>query len=628
MVNDIQYSTPPEKTQEKILYSLEAEAALCGCVLISPDIFPTISIEVVDFFNLRHRWLWQAITRLTEEDTAVDNITIGDWLERADKLVEAGGPGYIAQLIANAPPSFNVTEYAKIIKEFAARRRLLDIAGQAAKQAFTGSMDGDVSRISAKMADLDDHLHQKPVGLEAISPSKFLEIPPLPEAARVDPALGIDACPWLDDYVAFSRKWSPRAYDSFHEACALWLLSTVAARRVFVHLGKPRFTNLYLALTARTSLYAKSSTAEIPLQLIHKAGLSYLLAADSATPQKFVSDLTTKLVNNYDGLDVEQQEYARLRVATAGQRGWYYDEFGQHIAAMMRDGGFMADFRGLLRRLDDTPERYEYGSISRGSDVVERPYLALLANLTPDDLKPHARRGSGLWGDGFLGRFALITPPEDDRRRDRFPKGERIIPGDILTPIVKWHDRLGLPDVAIEDVYDKDDKPTGAKRLQVSEVQLEALTYGQDVFEAFYAYHDGLLDILQDSTFHDLDGSYCRLGEKALRVATLLASVSGSATIEMNHWSRAVEIAERWRAGLHELYNQLNEPDESIEHQMEEKLLSIVQKLGGATAAVCARNVRNLSAIEAGRYLDGLAEVGLLTITTTKKNTRKYKING
>ena len=461
---------------------------------------------------------------------------------------------------------------------------------------------------------------------QAETPS-FVEIPPLPEAARVDSALGADACSWLDNYIAFSRIWSPRAYESFHEACALWILSTVAARRVYVHMGKPRYTNLYLSLTARTSLYAKSTTAEIALQAIQATGLSWLLAADSTTPQKFISDLTTRLVSDYENLSDEQKAYARLRVGTAGQRGWFYDEFGQHVASMMRDNGFMADFRGLLRRMEDTPDRYEYGSIARGSDVIERPYLALLANMTPDDLRPFAKRGAALWGDGFLARFALITPPEEERRHDRFPKGERIIPGNILSPLVDWHKRLGLPHVELEDITDSQGKSTGSKRVEVTPNKTEQLCYTPEVYEAFYAYDEGLLDILQNSTNHDLDGNYARLSEKALRVAALLTSITGTGTIELSHWARALEITEGWRAGLHQLYNQINEPAESMNRQMEEKLLTIVQKLGGATAADCGRYVRNLSTAEATHYLDGLAAAGLLNVDTTHRNTKKYRLD-
>ena len=81
-----------------------------------------------------------------------------------------------------------------------------------------------------------------------------VEVPILPESAQLDPELGDGVANWLDEYVALSRLWSPRAYDDFHIACALWMLSTVAARRVVCHFGGSRYTNLYIALVARSSL--------------------------------------------------------------------------------------------------------------------------------------------------------------------------------------------------------------------------------------------------------------------------------------------------------------------------------------------------------------------------------------
>jgi hypothetical protein len=454
--------------------------------------------------------------------------------------------------------------------------------------------------------------------------SDLVEIPELPKTAQLDPTLGLKVGTWLDAYVNYSELWSPRAYYGFHEACALFILSTVAARRVRICMGKERFTNLYIALTARTSLFAKSTTAEIALQTLRQAGLDWLLAADSATPQKFISDLTTRLVDNYDSLDDEGKIRAQLRVGLAGQRGWYYDEFGQHVSAMMRDGGFMSDFRGLLRRMDDTPARYEYGSIGRGSDVIERPYLALLANLTPDDLKPFARRGSLLWGDGFLARFILVTPPENTRLRDRFPAGERIIPGELITPLVEWHKRLGLPDVDISDELSDEGKPTGPKKLELSPRSPVTLEVAPEVREAFYAYHDGLLDLLDASDNHDLDGNYSRLAEKALRISGLLASIDGADILTLPYWARGQLLAEEWRAGLHRLYVQINEAPPNRTEELEEKLLAVIAKHGPSTAAELVHFIRGLSRGEASMILDGLVKAGELQTSKTSKGTNRY----
>jgi hypothetical protein len=83
------------------------------------------------------------------------------------------------------------------------------------------------------------------------------------------------ACSWLEAYVEFSRTWSPRAYDDFHVSIGLWLLSTVAGRRITVDLSGERYTNLYLALLARTGLHAKSTTANIGMAVLKEAGLTH-----------------------------------------------------------------------------------------------------------------------------------------------------------------------------------------------------------------------------------------------------------------------------------------------------------------------------------------------------------------
>jgi len=67
----------------------------------------------------------------------------------------------------------------------------------------------------------------------------------------------------------------------------------------------------------------------------------------------------------------------------------------------------------------------------------------------------------------------------------------------------------------------------------------------------------------------DLDGSYVRLSDKALRIAALLASLENEGQINLQIWALAQEIAEMFRYNLHELYAQVsslqeNDPLEDI----------------------------------------------------------------
>lgn len=442
-------------------------------------------------------------------------------------------------------------------------------------------------------------------------------VPELPAQVKHDPKLAALASPWLDAYIDYSRIWSPRAHDDFHESVGLWLLSTVAARRVATDFGKRRYTSLYIALAGRTSVFAKSTTAEIAQSLLKVAGLSFLLAPDDATPQAFVRSMTHTLPAGWIDLNKEQQDERKIKLAFAAQRGWYFDEFGQKISAMMREGGFMADFRGLLRKFDDTPDTYEYDTISRGSDMVRSPYLALLANLTPADLQPYAKKGSALWNDGFWARFAFLTPPAAaDRKNERFPRQNRVAPSSLVKPLADWHQRLGLP---VVDIIDRAAGPEAT----VSAIEPHVLPMSNEVYDAYYAYNDALIDVVTHSHFTDLDGNYARLPEKALRVAMLLASLSGSKTIDLKHWHRAQQVAEVWRRNLHNLYDQvLGEGEMPKTIAIEDKIMGLIAEHGPRTIREMVQSVRGLDTMQARTIVKSMVETGFLALMKDGRSER------
>ncbi|MHB9134312.1 MAG: DUF3987 domain-containing protein [Armatimonadota bacterium] len=457
---------------------------------------------------------------------------------------------------------------------------------------------------------------------EKVEAAPGVGCPPLPEVAWLPVGAGREASPWLDTYIAFSRKWSPRSYDGFHEACGVWLLSTVAARRVVLEMGKSFYTPLYIALAARTSLYAKSTAADIAIETLGAAGLHWLLAADDATPQKFIRDLTAYVPDDLEQRSPAERDRVLNRLAVTGQRGWFYDEFGQHLDSITRVGGHMAEFRGLLRRFDDCKERFEYGTIGRGDDIVERPYLALLASMTPADLQTVAAHNAAMWNDGFFARFAFVTPLEDEHQRARFPEGVRLIPGALIKPLRRWHAELGVAEVAFEMM--ETGKGTPKPRAIITPKGPVHCTLGEGVGEAFYRYHDALLDLIKDGCLTDLDGNYARLAEKALRIAILLASLENHHHIELRHWARAQEIAERWRASLHALYAQASEPKASEAAAREERVLAVVKKLGQPTVREVKQSIRQLSCSEVHQLLESLVTSGSLGKEAHGRTMRYY----
>ena len=377
------------------------------------------------------------------------------------------------------------------------------------------------------------------------------KVPQLSPEVYISEELGFDACAWLDRYVEFSHVWSPESFDDYHEACGLAILSTVAAGRVVIDFNGLSKTNLNILLIGRTSIHSKSTASNIAKDLLYEVGLDYLLAPDETTPQKLIEDMSSNtLPENFKKMNEQEQQRAICRTLTAGQRGWFVDEFGDKITAMMQTDGIMTGIKGLIRTLDGAPPKYEYRTVSRGSNLIINPYLPILGNVTIADLAPYAKNGNTLWRDGFFARFATPTPPKDFLSFGRIPNEQRAFPTSLISPLRDWDKRLGLPPYEIEE-------SKGIQTLKCKALTPRHLKISDIVYEAHYAYHDALRWLILNSENQDLDGNYARFPEKALRIAAIFASFEGGDTIQYKHWAKAQAITERWRIGLHELYDQV-----------------------------------------------------------------------
>jgi len=458
----------------------------------------------------------------------------------------------------------------------------------------------------------------------------IVDFPELPKIAQVTTVSDADVCPWLTEYTNFSRRMSPRAYDGFHESIGLWIMSTIAARRVGLTLGTKDFhPALYIALTAHTTIFSKTTTVNVAHKLLKAAGLDFLLAPDDSTPQAFVNDMCANVADDFGTMSDHQKTNEIQRLAFAGQRGWAFEEFGMKIEAMMRNGGFMADFRGMLKILDDGKEAYTYKTMTR-RDVVEMPYLALLANMTPADLRPYAAAGSALWNDGFLAREAFVTPPPGlAPKQGRFPKGASFYPEGLIRPLAGWHRRLGMPDIDVSETQNSEGKGTGRYHAIITREQPKQLILPSETESAFYNYHDGLLGIItKNDALEDLFGSYGRFAEKAMRVAILITSLAGDDEISLGAWARAQNVAETWRKSLHNLMSHLEKESPSQERKDMDKILSIIERFpDGATPGKLSQYDRKHSTSEIADLCYRMEKDGSIGIVgETRKNTPIYGI--
>jgi replicative DNA helicase len=119
-------------------HSREAEEAVLGAVLINPESYYDVAqfLRADDFYIHRHRWLWQAYTRLQERRAPIDFLTVTEELDQMGQLAEVGGPAYISALINNVPSSLHAEAYGRIVEQTSIRRKMLEAANQIAKLAY------------------------------------------------------------------------------------------------------------------------------------------------------------------------------------------------------------------------------------------------------------------------------------------------------------------------------------------------------------------------------------------------------------------------------------------------------------------------------------------------------------
>jgi len=121
-----------------IPHNREAEEAVVGAVLINPEVYYDLAqfLQADDFYIHRLRWIWEAFTRLHEQRTPLDILTVTEELDRAGQLGEIGGPAYLTALLNQVPTSLHAEAYGHMVEAEAIRRRMLNAANQIATLAY------------------------------------------------------------------------------------------------------------------------------------------------------------------------------------------------------------------------------------------------------------------------------------------------------------------------------------------------------------------------------------------------------------------------------------------------------------------------------------------------------------
>jgi replicative DNA helicase len=110
--------------------NIDAEESLISAILLDNDILLEILdiLSPKDFYRNAHQKIFEAITALANKGEPVDLVTLADYLKGKNQLDDIGGATYLARLMDTAPVPSNARNYAAIVRDKAALRRMISAA--------------------------------------------------------------------------------------------------------------------------------------------------------------------------------------------------------------------------------------------------------------------------------------------------------------------------------------------------------------------------------------------------------------------------------------------------------------------------------------------------------------------
>jgi len=125
-------------------HSVEAEESVIGGILLDNDAL-NVALEIIrdeDFYRPAHQVIFSAMIALWEKREPIDVITLSQKLRSLGMLDTIGGLEELTRLATMVPSAANVTFYARLVKEFGLRRRVIREATEIVADAF--SSEGEI----------------------------------------------------------------------------------------------------------------------------------------------------------------------------------------------------------------------------------------------------------------------------------------------------------------------------------------------------------------------------------------------------------------------------------------------------------------------------------------------------
>lgn len=273
---------------KKIPYSLEAERALIGGIFYNQELFDEVKdiIQIEDFYKKEHSYIFEAVEKIYSDSREIDPILVNEEIKKSTAKNKEEILEVLSNIVDEITSSYNLLEYAKLIKEKSMLRKLGNIGTEITQLAYNDvrAAEDIIDEAESKVLNLSKNiLKSNIVDMKTAGVAEIMRIERINE--NRGKTLGIPT-----GFIDLDRITSGLNNSD---------LIILAARPA---MGKTAFA-LNLALNAtKDKKNVLIFSLEMPVQQLYRR----LLSIESSIPQN-------KLKNAY----LEEKDWEKLTIATA-----------------------------------------------------------------------------------------------------------------------------------------------------------------------------------------------------------------------------------------------------------------------------------------------------------------------
>jgi hypothetical protein len=378
-----------------------------------------------------------------------------------------------------------------------------------------------------------------------------------------------------DEFCKFSAILSPEGYEWFHLAAFYATCSSIAMRRLAIDFSDPMYTNLYIVLCAKSSVWKKSTSRRAIERIMKSLSLQHTLHNGEETPQFFIEQASGGIPRNYEDLDAIQRAEVNNSLATAGLETLFFDELGQYLLGTRKTPDNTL-WRRIILEWKECPDNWRKGTKGTGWEIVPTTYLSIFGCMVPDTF--NEKEMQSIIKDGTMPRFMIIAPPNGTSSETHsFEMGYVPTPPQLVKLFMDWHKRLIIPKVEITpetETNDKGKETTTYAKNWIQPLITTNVGMTKDAHKYWHNYRVASKEcIVSNNISSSIAAYYDRPSTDFIQIAAIAASFEGKDQIDVIHLAMVYPFIEMARQGIHRFISQSG-MQMSKSSSYEEKLVS------------------------------------------------------